>query len=254
MRRAYCDRARHLGDPDFVKIAPHLTTKEYARRLARSIDPNRATPSKDLAREIPLAGEGEDTTHFSVIDKDGMAVANTYTLEESFGSRVVVRGAGFLLNNEMGDFNWRPGHTDRRGRIGTEPNLVAPGKRMLSSQTPTVVAKGGKAVLITGSPGGRTIINTVLCVVLNVLEFDMDLRAAVDAPRFHHPWLPDRVTFEPEAHQKHAAALQKLRAMGHAINPKASRQGDAHSIWVDLRQGKRYGAVDPRRGGKAAEE
>src|SRR5262249_34702173 len=147
--------------------------------------------STALARDIPLAQEGDSTTHFSIIDKDGMAVANTYTLEQSYGSRVVVRGTGFLLNNEMGDFNWRPGRTDLRGGIGTDPNLIAPGKRMLSSQTPTVVARNGKVVLITGSPGGRTIINTVLCVLLNVLEFEMDLDAAVAAPRLHHQWLPD---------------------------------------------------------------
>src|SRR5439155_11992532 len=124
-----------------------------------------------------------------VIDKDGMAVANTYTLEHSYGSKVVVRGAGFLLNNQMGDFNWQPGITDRKGHIGTEPNLIAAGKRMLSSQTPTIIAKNGKAVLITGSPGSRTIINTVLCVVVNVIDFGMDVQAAVDAPRMHHQWL-----------------------------------------------------------------
>src|SRR5438132_3417871 len=147
MRSAYCDRARHLGDPDFTAIPAHLTTKEYARQLAASIDPKHATKSEALAPDLKLAGrEGDNTTHFSVIDKDGMAVANTYTLEHSYGSRVVVKGAGFLLNNEMTDFNWRPGHTDRKGAIGTAPNLIAPGKRMLSSQTPTVVAKDGKVV------------------------------------------------------------------------------------------------------------
>jgi len=140
MRRAYCDRARHLGDADFVKIPAHLTTKEYARDLAKSIDPKKPTPSEDLAKDLKLTDEGDSTTHFSVIDRDGMAVANTYTLERSYGSRVVVRGAGFLLNNEMLDFNPRPGVTDRTGRIGTPANEVAPGKRMLSSQTPTVVA------------------------------------------------------------------------------------------------------------------
>src|SRR5262249_2521238 len=129
MRRAYCDRARYLGDPDFVQVPQKLTTKEYARDLARGIDPHHATPSQALAKDIKLAGEGESTTHFSVIDADGMAVANTYTLERSYGSRVVVRGAGFLLNDEMIDFNWRPGVTDRQGGIGTEANQIAPGKR-----------------------------------------------------------------------------------------------------------------------------
>src|SRR5262249_41425193 len=141
MRRAFCDRARYLGDPAFVKIPAHLTSKEYGRKLAQGIDLKQATRSEDLAKDIPLAEEGDSTTHFSVIDRDGMAVANTYTLERSYGSRVVVTGAGFLLNDEMTDFNWRPGYTDRKGAIGTEPNLIAPGKRMLSSQTPTVVAR-----------------------------------------------------------------------------------------------------------------
>src|SRR5204863_547183 len=133
MRRAYCDRARYLGDPDFVKVPSFLTSKEHAARLAETIDLKKATPSADLAKDIPLAVGGDSTTHFSVIDKDGMAVANTYTLERSFGSRVVVTGAGFLLNNEMIDFNWQPGHTDREGAVGTEPNTIAAATRMLSS-------------------------------------------------------------------------------------------------------------------------
>src|SRR5437773_1475901 len=141
MRRAYCDRARYLGDADFIKIPDFLTSKDYARKLAHSIDLKKATRSEDLAKDIPLTAESDSTTHFSVIDKDGMAVANTYTLERSYGSRVVVRGAGFLLNDEMMDFNWRPGVTDRQGTIGTEANQIAPGKRMLSSQTPTIVVR-----------------------------------------------------------------------------------------------------------------
>src|SRR5205085_7350125 len=131
--------------------------------------------------------------HFSVIDADGMAVSNAYTLERGFGSRVVVKGAGFLLNNEMMDFNWFPGVTTRGGGIGTEANQVAPGKRMLSSQTPTIVARDGKVLLVTGSPGSRTIINTVLCVLVNVVDFDMPVQQAVDAPRLHHQWFPDVV-------------------------------------------------------------
>lgn len=248
MRRAYCDRARHLGDSDFVKIPPHLTTKEYARELAQGIDPNKATPSEDLAKDIPLAGEGDSTTHFSVIDKDGMAVANTYTLERSYGSRVVVKGTGFLLNNEMIDFNWRPGVTNREGTIGTEANQIAPGKRMLSSQTPTIVAKDGRAILITGSPGSRTIINTVMCVVVNVIDFDMDIQAAVDAPRLHHAWFPDYARFEGVS--EYADAVKRLRQMGHKVG--GTRQGDAHSIRVDPKTGKYFGAADHRISGKAA--
>jgi gamma-glutamyltranspeptidase/glutathione hydrolase len=248
MRRAYCDRARYLGDPDFVAIPTRLTSKDYARKLARSIDPDRATPSADLARDVPLAPEGDSTTHFSVIDPDGMAVSNTYTLERSYGSRVVVRGAGFLLNNEMMDFNWFPGQTTRSGRIGTEPNLIAPGKRMLSSQTPTVVSRDGRVVLVTGSPGSRTIINTVLCLLVNVLDFDMDVRSAVDAPRLHHAWFPDAATFEGTL--DHPEAVKGLEARGHTVN--YARQGDAHTIGWDAKTGRYVGAEDRRINGKVS--
>jgi gamma-glutamyltranspeptidase / glutathione hydrolase len=252
MRRAYRDRACHLGDPDFVAIPAHLTTKEYGKKLAASIDFGKATPSVELAGELKLAGEGGQTTHFSIVDKGGMAVANTYTLEESFGSKVVVRGAGFLLNNEMGDFNPRPGVTDRRGLIGTAANEVAPGKRMLSSMTPAIVARDGRVLLVTGSPGGRTILNTVLCVVVNVLDFEMPLRDAVDAPRLHHAWLPDVVRLEPAWHTDQADALRRLQAMGHVIDPRPELQGDAHSIRVDPKTGRYEGAADRRRHGWAA--
>ena len=146
MKRAYRDRAAHLGDADFVDIPAKLTSKAYAHKLVENIHKHKATPSEDLAGKIKLAPEGDSTTHFSVIDADGLAVSNTYTLEQSYGSRIVVRGAGFLLNNEMGDFNPRPGVTDGVGRIGTAANLIAPGKRMLSSQCPTIVAAEGKPV------------------------------------------------------------------------------------------------------------
>jgi gamma-glutamyltranspeptidase/glutathione hydrolase len=248
MRRAYCDRARHLGDPGFTRIPPQLIAKDYARKLAAGIDRTRATPSAALAKDLPLAREGNSTTHFSVIDKNGMAVANTYTLERSYGSRVMVRGAGFLLNDEMIDFNWRPGVTDTRGGIGTAANLIAPGKRMLSSQTPTIVTRNGKVVLVTGSPGSRTIINTVLCMVVNVVDFDMNIREAVDAPRLHHQWFPDRARLERTS--EHRDAVKQLRRMGHVVTD--TRQGDAHSIWVDPRTGIYYGAADRRISGKAA--
>jgi gamma-glutamyltranspeptidase/glutathione hydrolase len=161
---------------------------------------------------------------------------------------VVVKGAGFILNNEMMDFNWFPGVTTRDGTIGTTPNQIAPRKRMLSSQTPTIVAKDGKVVLVTGSPGSRTIINTVLQVVVNVVDFGMDPRQAVDAPRLHHQWFPDRVRFEGIS--EHAAAVEKLRAMGHTFS--ATRQGDAHTIFVDPKTGEIKAAEDRRILGKAA--
>lgn len=246
MRRAYADRAKYVGDPDFVKVPAFLTSKEHAQKLAATIDRNKATPSAPLLGDIPLTPEGTDTTHFSTVDRDGMAVSNTYTLEDSYGSRVVVRGAGYILNNEMGDFNSRPGVTTARGRIGTAPNLVAPGKRMLSSQTPTIVAKDGKVLLVTGSPGGRTIPNTVLCVVTNVIDFGMDVRAAVDFPRQHHQWFPDELRLEKAGEEM----APKLRALGHRVG--FARQGDAHSIGIDPETGVRHGAADRRVNGKAA--
>jgi gamma-glutamyltranspeptidase/glutathione hydrolase len=265
MRRMYFVRALFLGDSDFAGggfmawdlFTPQALLRSVERRGfddgLKFVPRNRATPSVDLTKHIniPIAEDSPNTTHFSVIDRDGMAVANTYTLEHSFGSRIVVKGAGFLLNNEMLDFNPIPGRTDRTGRIGTEPNTVAPGKRPLSSQTPTIVAKDGKVVLVTGSPGGRTIINTVLCVVLNVLEFEMDIQAAVDEPRLHHQWLPDKVRFEPAVKEKYPELIKKLEAMGHVVEI-GGRQGDAHSIWVDPKTGTYHGAADRRIAGKAA--
>ncbi len=247
MRRAYCDRARYLADSDFVKIPEKLTTKDYAKHLAKTISLDRATPSEQLAKDIPLAGESNNTTHFSIVDKDGMAVSNTYTLEHSFGSKIVVRGAGFLLNNEMCDFNWKPGVTNRKGQIGTEPNVVAPGKHMLSSMTPTIVARDGKPVLVTGSPGSRTIINTVLCIVINKIEFGMDIRDAVDAARIHHQWFPDEIKMERA--KEHPELVEALRKMGHKVID--SRQGDGHSIWIDPKSGIYHGAADHRLIGSA---
>ena len=249
MRRAYCDRARYLGDPDFTTIPSHLIATEYARKLAAQIDPARATPSATLAPELSLRPEGDSTTHFSIIDRDGLAVANTYTLEHSYGARIVVKDAGFLLNNEMGDFNWYPGVTTRGGLIGTAPNLIAPGKRMLSSQTPTILAKGGKVVLVTGSPGGRTIINTVLGVVVNVVEYGMPLPEALAAPRLHHQWFPDEARLERADEQRET--LTRLRALGHRV-VAGPRQGDAHSIWVNSATGGYVGAADRRLSGAVA--
>jgi gamma-glutamyltranspeptidase/glutathione hydrolase len=254
LRRVFCDRARWLGDPDFVSVPAKLTFPEYVRERAADIDLARATPSERLAPEIALAAEGSDTTHFSIIDAAGMAVANTYTLEHSYGSRVVVRGAGFLLNNEMADFNWRPGHTDRKGNIGTSPNTIAPSKRMLSSQSPTIVLRDGRPVLITGSPGGRTIISTVVCVLVNTLEYGMDLRAATDAPRLHHGWFPDVVLFEGAGEPGKANVVSELTEIGHAVERKPHRQGSANSIWIDLASGVRKGVADHRRDGKVSGE
>jgi gamma-glutamyltranspeptidase/glutathione hydrolase len=246
-RRAYADRARWLGDPDFVSVPmARLTSKTYADSLARGIDRNRASSSMDIGADIVTvrAAESDETTHFSVVDGAGNAVTNTYTLEGGFGSGVVVRGAGFILNNEMGDFNKKPGETNAGGDIGTPANLIAPGKRMLSSMSPAIVTRDGRLVLVTGSPGGRTIPNTVLDVVLGVTAFGNPIRTAVDAPRLHHQWLPDSTTIEAGAVSE--ATIAALRARGQAVRLSTSRQGDAHSIWVDPKTGIAYGAADHR--------
>ena len=247
MRRAYLDRARHLGDPDFVKVPVEtLISKEHARKVAATIDPARASSSVALGRDIVTAATAQEpdaTTHYSVIDRNGMAVTTTTTLEGSYGSHVVVKGAGFLLNNEMGDFNKKPGETNLTGDIGTPANLIDPGKRMLSSMTPSMVVKDGKVVLLTGSPGGRTIINTVFTIVFGVVEYGLNGRQAVDLARMHHQWLPDRVSIEKD-NGPSEDVLQKLRAMGHEVTV-GGRQGDAHSIWVAA-DGTVYGIRENR--------
>ena len=242
MRRAFRDRARYLADPDFAEVPlAKLTSKEYAKELRTAIDPARATPSAPA--DVTASYESPETTHFSVVDAGGLAVSVTFTLEAGYGSRVVVPGAGFLLHNEMGDFNAGPGLTTETGLIGTEPNLARPGQRMLSSMTPSIVARDGKLVAVIGSPGGRTIINTVLQVVLNVIEFDMGIQQAVEAARIHHQWLPDRISIEQDGAT--AEAVAALEAMGHAVR-MAGRQGSAHSIMIDPRTGAPVGAPDPR--------
>ncbi|MEP6492522.1 MAG: gamma-glutamyltransferase [bacterium] len=246
MRRGYLDRARYLGDPDFVKTMPiaRLTSKAYAGTLAKSIDPDHASKSAELGKDIVTqvaSTEHDETTQFSIVDKDGNAVSNTFTLEGGFGSHVVVGGAGFILNNEMGDFNKKPGETNLTGDIGTPANIIAPGKRMLSSMSPTIVTKNGKLFMVTGSPGGRTIINTVMEIVLNALDFGMDARQAVDEPRFHHQWLPDEITFERDALPD--STTQRLEAMGHSVR-FGGGQGDGHTIII--KNGVAYGANDKR--------
>ena len=248
MRRAYADRARYLGDSDFVDIPAHLTTKAHGKQLADSINRGRATRSDEIGPPITLTEESPETTHYSVIDATGMAVSNTYTLEQGYGAGVVVAGAGFLLNNEMGDFNSRPGVTSTRGSIGTLPNQIAPEKRMLSSMSPTIATRDGKVLLVTGSPGGRTIINTVLNVTLNVLEFGMNIRDAVDAPRLNHQWMPDRVGFQGAEDPHYAELVAELEALGHTVSRGGG--GDANSILAS--DGVFHGAADADSGGASA--
>ncbi len=243
MRRAFLDRARHIGDPDFTDLpVERLTSKTYGAELRTTILENRASPSAPM--QVNERAESEETTHYSVVDASGMAVSVTYTLEAGYGLGAVVPGAGFLLNNEMGDFNGKPGVTDSTGLIGTAPNIARPGKRMLSSMTPTIVAKDGRLFAVVGSPGGRTIINTVLQVVLNQIDFGLSIDQAVAAPRFHHQWLPDRISGERDALSPETVAA--LEAMGYRNIRLAGTQGTAHSIQVDLATGRRVGAPDRR--------
>jgi len=245
MRRAFADRARYMGDPAFnpglAAVVERLTSKEYAQELRRTIRDDRASKSSPGAFSWPA--ESAQTTHVSVVDDARGAASLTYTLEEGYGARIVVPGAGFLLNDEMGDFNAGPGLTDENGLIGTEPNLAAPGKRMLSSMTPAILSRDGELFMVVGSPGGRTIINTVLLTILNVVDFGMNVQQAIDAPRFHHQWLPDRIQYERFGLSPDTAAL--LRAKGHELR-ETDTQGVAQAIVYDAKNKVLEGGCDRR--------
>ncbi|MFM8354956.1 MAG: gamma-glutamyltransferase [Gammaproteobacteria bacterium] len=243
MRRAFADRARFLGDPDFNQNLPieRLTSKSYADELRASIDLKRASKSSPTSFDWPA--ESTETTHLSVVDKARNAVALTYTLEYGYGSGIVVPGAGFLLNNEMGDFNAGPGLTNDQGLIGTPANLAEPGKRMLSSMTPTILARDDRLFMVTGSPGGRTIINTVLQTILNVVDHGMNAQTAVDAGRVHHQWLPDVLAYE--RHGFSLDSLNGLKALGHTLR-EILYQGVAEVIVVDAESGALEAGVDYR--------
>jgi gamma-glutamyltranspeptidase/glutathione hydrolase len=247
MKRAYADRARYLGDPAFVNApVPVMLSKDYAARQRASIDPDRATASADAAAIKPLR-EGSNTTHFSVIDDFGNAVSNTYTLNFPYGVGLIAEGTGVLLNNELDDFTAAPGASNAFGLVGFEANLPGPGKRPLSSMSPTILLKDGKPVLVTGSPGGSRIISTVLQVIVNVLDYHMDVLAAVSAPRLHHQWMPDEVRVERGFSED---VLAQLRAMGHHIvEPMGQTSANSIAVVGD----EALGAPDPRtRGAEAA--
>ncbi|MBM3781427.1 MAG: gamma-glutamyltransferase [Acidobacteria bacterium] len=243
MRRAFADRAQYIGDPDFVTNIPvdRLISKEYGETLRKTISPTKASKSSPTTFTWPT--ESQETTHLSVVDAQRNAVSLTYTLEYGYGSRIVVPGAGFLLNNEMGDFNAGPGLTNEQGLVGTPPNLAQVGKRMLSSMSPTIVTKDGKLLMVTGSPGGRTIINTVLMTILNVIDFGMNAQEAVDAGRMHHQWLPDRLSVERFGFS--ADSLNALRAMGHTVS-EAGGQGVAEVIVLNQKDDMLEGGMDRR--------
>jgi len=215
MRRAFADRAEYLGDPDFNVDMPldRFTSKTFAQKRFHEIDMTRASVSDST--KFGQLYDGESTTHLSVMDKEGNAVSLTYTLEYSYGSQLGSPELGFIFNNEMGDFNPQPGVTKTDGQIGTAPNLVAPEKRMLSSMTPTIVGKNGRAYLVIGSPGGRTIINTVFQTVLNVLEFEMPINKAIEVLKIHHQWLPDVLVYEK--YLLSPDTRKTLENMGHTL-------------------------------------
>ena len=257
MRRAFADRAAYLGDADFVKVpVSGLTSRAYARFRAKSIT-DKATPSKDVMGGEPARYESPDTTHFSIIDPAGNVVSNTYTLNDSYGAGVTVKGGGFLLNNEMDDFTSKVGVANDYGLIQGAANAIQPKKRPLSSMTPTIVLKDDKPYLVIGSPGGPTIINTVLQVIVNVIDFGMNVQQAVSAPRFHHQWLPDHIfweTFDLDGDTRAAieARGHKFRTLPGMDRTEPGDIGDAQGILVDPQTGMRMGGSDPRRGGVAA--
>ncbi len=246
MKRAYADRSRYLGDPDFSEIPiARLVSRDYGQHLARGINPARATPSSLVAPGLgPLPpDESRETTHFSVIDREGNAVSNTYTLNFSYGSRIVVPGTGILLNNEMDDFSAKPGSPNAYGLIGGRRNAIEPGKRMLSSMTPTLLINRNDTIVATGSPGGSRIINIVLQVVSNIIDHGMNVTDATQAPRFHHQWLPDELRVEDGLRPE---ITRQLAEWGHLVRP-TTPIGSTQTVM--MKNGGFLGASDPRIGG-----
>lgn len=243
-RRAYADRAEHIGDSDYWAVPIEmLTSKNYARERIQNIPMRKATQSTEVFAGEPSAYESRETTHYSVIDKDGNAVSVTTTLNTGFGAGILVEGAGFLLNNEMDDFSAKPGSPNVFGLVGNKANAISPNKRPLSSMTPTIVLKNDKPFIIIGSPGGSTIITTVLQIVLNIIEHEMDIYEAVAAPRVHSQWLPDVIITEPDAISN--SVRKELESRGHKIIPyKWGYIGSANGILIN--EDRYYGAPDPR--------
>jgi gamma-glutamyltranspeptidase/glutathione hydrolase len=243
-RRAFADRAKYLGDPDFVKVpVKTLVSDEYLRKRMSDYDPSKAGNSKDI-KEGYIA-EGEETTHFDVLDKDGNAVSVTTTLNGGFGCGIVVAGAGFLLNNEMDDFSVKPGVPNMFGAVGQEANAIAPGKRMLSSMTPTIVLKNNQPWIVVGTPGGTTIPTSVYQTIVDIIDFKMPPSEAVNFPKFHHQWLPDEIFVERDFDKN---VVEQLKAMGYKI----SVRGSIGRTEVILNDGKKITAVADHRGDDGA--
>ncbi|MCU7499663.1 MAG: gamma-glutamyltransferase [Ignavibacteria bacterium] len=249
LRYVYADRSKHLGDEAFYPVPKEwLTSKEYAKTIFSKIS-GRAISSKDVLPGSEPMHESMQTTHYSVADQYGNAVSTTTTLNSSFGNKLVVEGAGFLLNNEMDDFSAKPGEPNQFGLIGSEANSIQPGKRMLSSMTPTIVLKDNKPFMVIGSPGGSTIITVVLQTIMNVLDFHMNIQEAIDAPRIHHQWLPDELYYEPFGVSKDT--FENLKNMGYIFGGERTL-GRAEGILIDQNNNTFYGATDPRGYGQAA--
>lgn len=245
MRRAFCDRIAYLGDPAFVDVpVARLLDRGYLQQRFADFDPARATPNDQVRPGLALPHESRETTHYSIVDAAGNAVANTYTLRNAFGSGVTIPETGLLMNNVMDDLAAKVGVPNAHGLMQGEANAIAPGKRALSSMTPALVLRDGKLRLVTGSPGGPTIINTVFQVISNVIDFGMPVMQAVEAPRIHHQWIPDELTHERFGMSPDTAGL--LRSMGHTVIESGGYQGEAETIWIDARSGRRWGAADPR--------
>lgn len=247
MRRAFADRAEYMGDTDFVKVPiAGLIDKKYAGQLRNTINSERASTSEQVKAGKPIGYESDETTHFTVVDAEGNAVANTYTLNNSYGSAVVAKGTGILMNDEMDDFAAKPGTANLYGLIQGERNAVAPRKRPLSAMTPTfVLRKDGSLWFTVGSPGGPTIINTAFCVITNVIDYGMNIQQAIDAPRIHHQWLPDELVYEPFGLS--GDTQRALTARGHKLIDKPRYLGDCEGIMIEEKTGIRLGATDPRR-------
>ncbi len=250
MRRAFADRAHYLGDPDFVKVpVAGLISRKYADQMAATIDFEHASTSQAIGHGDPLPYESPETTHFTVVDQEGNVASNTYTLNGSFGNKMTVEGAGFLLNNEMDDFAPKPGSPNYYGLIQGEANAVAARKRPLSSMTPTIVLKDGKLWFAVGSPGGPTIINTVTQILVNVIDHGMNIQQAIDWPRVHHQWMPDEIRFEPFGLSPDV--IKRLGQMGHKLTDKPQFMGDAEAIMIEDKTGIRLGGSDPRLDGRS---
>ena len=249
MRRFFADRSQYLGDPDFIRNPMvRLLDPAYIRARRESIQIDRASSSDEIQPGLPATNESTETTHYSIIDAEGNAVAVTYTLNNSYGSGVTVPGLGFLLNDEMDDFASKPGSPNMFGLVQGENNAIAPGRRPLSAMSPTIVVRDGKPFLVLGAPGGPRIITSVLQVILNVIDFHMNIQDAVDAPRFHHQWKPDHLTMEKDFAPE---TYERLQSMGHKLDSSPGLV-IARVEAILVQDGQLFGAADSRWVGKAA--